>query len=89
MRLTTLSLITLAMLTLAACTEPIRPRHGYIVGKEYVPRHHRYDPALHILRSVPDRFTLWVADSAGVVKIRVSGDAYEHFQHGDTLTFQP
>lgn len=68
-----------------ACNE--RPITGYCVGKRFVAAHTetRYNVALKIpqTRRIPDRYTIWVADSTGSHAVLVNKRTFEATKHGE------
>ncbi len=75
----------IAALSLMACTE--RPITGYCVGKRFVAAHTEryYNTALKMpqTRHIPDRYTIWVADSTGSHPVLVDKRTFEATKHGE------
>ena len=74
-------------LSLVACKG--RPITGYCVGKRFAPAHTetRYNTALKMpqTKHVPDRYTIWVADSTGSHAVLVDKRTYEATKHGEFI----
>lgn len=78
----------LMVLCFASCKKS--PISGYVVGKSFIPAHNttRYDVILKkpMVKSVPDQWIVWVADSCGVHRCHVEKSTFDRLKHGEFVT---
>lgn len=78
----------LMVFCLASCKETLVS--GYVVGKKFIPAHTQthYDVILKkpMVKSVPDQWIVWVADSCGVHRCHVEKSTFDRLKHGEYVT---
>lgn len=81
-----------AVMIFPACTDRPEISEGYIVDMEYQPAHNRteYNTVLKhsVIRSVPARWILWVANRDGGVRIETEDSVYINAKRGQFINIK-
>lgn len=83
--------IVCSVMILTAC-DGVKIEEGYIVDMKFNPKHTRttYNVALKqpTVQSVPDTYTLWVANRRGGIRITVEKEVYEKLSKGQYINLK-
>lgn len=82
-----IAFVLLFVLVFSGCKH--REASGYVVGKEYVPSrvYSYYDVIfkMPMVRTTPEAFIVWLADSCGVDTIHVDRSTFNELRHGEFI----